>query len=99
MDLAEYVERERREARREEAARADAEAVRADAEAVRADAEAARANAAEANLAEAKKESRTEGILETLLNLVEKGLISFTDAAKEAGLSPEEFQAKTAGMK
>ena len=46
-----------------------------------------------------RKEGRQEGILETLSSLVKKGLISLADAAKEAGLSPAEFQSKMAEMK
>ena len=45
------------------------------------------------------EEKRQEGVLETLASLVKKGLLSLSDAAKEAGLSPADFQAKTAGMK
>ena len=44
-------------------------------------------------------QERKEGILEALAGLVKKGLLSLSDAAKEAGMSPDEFQTKTAGMK
>ena len=44
---------------------------------------------------EMRKESRSEGFLEALAGLVRKGLLSVGDAAKEAGLSPVEFQART----
>ena len=37
--------------------------------------------------------------MEALAGLVKKGLLSLSDAAKEAGMSPDEFQMKTAGMK
>jgi predicted HTH domain antitoxin len=37
--------------------------------------------------------------MEALASLVKKGLLSLADAAKEAGMSPDEFQMKTAGMK
>lgn len=48
---------------------------------------------------EGRQEGRREGFEEALASLVKKGLISITDAAKEAGLTPAEFQAKTAKMK
>ena len=40
------------------------------------------------------QEGRREGFLEALAGLVQKGLLPLADAAKEAGLSPNEFQAK-----
>ena len=43
---------------------------------------------------ESRSEGRQEGILEALAGLVQKGLLPLADAAKEAGLSPNEFQAK-----
>ena len=48
---------------------------------------------------EGKLEGRQEGLMEALASLVKKGLLSLSDAAKEAGMSPDEFQMKTAGMK
>ena len=48
---------------------------------------------------EKKQEGRQEGFLEALSDLVKDGILSLTDAAKRAGLSPAEFQSKTAGMK
>ena len=48
---------------------------------------------------EGKLEGRQEGLMEALASLVKKGLLSLADAAKEAGMSPDEFQMKTAGMK
>ena len=35
---------------------------------------------------------KQEAMMETLVSLVKKGLLSVADAAKEAGLSMEEFQ-------
>ena len=40
------------------------------------------------------KEGRQEGVLETLAGLVKEGILTMADAAKRAGLSPAEFQAK-----
>lgn len=40
------------------------------------------------------KEGRQEGVLETLASLVREGILTMADAAKRAGLSPAEFQAK-----
>ena len=48
--------------------------------------------------ARGKIEGRQEGILETLESLVKKGLLSLSDAAKEANLTPAEFQKKTASL-
>ena len=48
---------------------------------------------------EARREDRQEGFLEALAGLVQKGLLPLADAAKEAGLSPDEFQTKTSGMR
>ena len=48
---------------------------------------------------EKKKEGKQEGILEALAGLVRDGVLSISDAATRAGLSPAEFQAKTAEMK
>ena len=48
---------------------------------------------------EGKQEGRQEGILEALAGLVRDGVLSISDAATRAGLSPAEFQAKTAEMK
>ena len=45
------------------------------------------------------QEGRQEGILEALAGLVRDGVLSISDAATRAGLSPAEFQEKTAGMK
>ena len=48
---------------------------------------------------EMRKESENKGALTMLAGLVKKGLLSLSDAAKEAGLTPAEFLVKTAGMK
>ena len=48
---------------------------------------------------EMRKESKDEGVLETLASLVKDGILTLADAAKRAGLSPTEFQVKTEGMK
>jgi hypothetical protein len=45
------------------------------------------------------QEGKQEGILEALAGLVRDGVLSISDAATRAGLSPAEFQEKTAGMK
>lgn len=45
-----------------------------------------------------RKESRDEGRIETLIVLVRKGLLSLYDAAKEAGLTPDEFSLKMKGF-
>ena len=37
---------------------------------------------------------RQQGTLETLINLVQKGIISVSDAASEAGVSREVFEEK-----
>ena len=50
-------------------------------------------------LEEKRQEGRQEGILETLSVLVKDGILSLTDAAKRAGLSPAEFQSKMAEMR
>ena len=48
-------------------------------------------------------EGRDEGIIlgrmQTLSDLVKDGILTLADAAKRAGLSPAEFQKKTAEMK
>ena len=43
---------------------------------------------------EGRKEGRTEGIFETLISLVQKGLLSLSDAAEQAGVSETVFQQK-----
>lgn len=48
--------------------------------------------------AKGKREGKQEGVLETLASLVKKGLLSLTDAAKGANLTPAEFQKKTASF-
>ena len=50
-------------------------------------------------LEQEREEGKLEGLMEALAGLVKKGLLSLSDAAKEAGMSPDEFQTKTAGMK
>ena len=45
------------------------------------------------------QEGVQEGVLQTLASLVKKGLLSLTDAAKEANLTPAEFQKKTASYR
>ena len=42
--------------------------------------------------AEGKAEGRAEGILKTLISLFKKGMLTLTQAAEEAQMSPEEFQ-------
>ncbi len=49
-------------------------------------------------LAEQREEGRTEGILTTLVTLVQKGLITITDAANTANMTVSEFELKT-GLK
>ncbi len=44
-------------------------------------------------------EKREEGFLEALASLVKDGILTLADAAQRAGLSPAEFQSKTAGMR
>ena len=39
---------------------------------------------------------KQEGMMETLVSLVKKGLLSVADAAKESGISPAEFQSRMA---
>ena len=48
---------------------------------------------------EARGEARgiAKGIIDTLASLVKKGLLSLTDAAKEAGMTPDDFK-KKAGL-
>lgn len=41
---------------------------------------------------------KQERMMETLAGLVRKGLLSLADAAGEAGLTPAEFQSKTASL-
>lgn len=48
--------------------------------------------------AEGRAEGRTEGILTTLVTLVQKGLITITDAANTANMTVSEFELKT-GLK
>ena len=48
--------------------------------------------------AEGRAEGKEEGILSTLVSLVKDGILSFVDAAKRAGMSVSEFEAKT-GLK
>jgi len=48
---------------------------------------------------ESRLEGRQEGFLEALAGLVKEGILTLADAAKRAGLSPAEFQSKTASMK
>ena len=42
--------------------------------------------------AEGREEGRAEGVFSALASLVRKNLLSLSDAAKEAGLSVEEFR-------
>ena len=44
--------------------------------------------------AEGHAEGRAEGVLETLVDLVQKGLLTVKDAAEQAGMTQEEFQQK-----
>jgi len=39
-----------------------------------------------------RKEGRKEGILDTLISLVNKGLLSIKDAAEQAGMTESAFQ-------
>ena len=48
---------------------------------------------------ESKNEGRNEGVLETLASLVKDGILPIAEAAKRAGLTPAEFQAKISDMK
>ena len=48
--------------------------------------------------AKGRMEGRVEGELSTLANLVKKGLLSLSNAAKEMDLTPEEFQKKVAEL-
>lgn len=45
-------------------------------------------------LEQIKQEGIEQGIWETLVNLVQKGLLTIKDAAEQAGMSVEEFQCK-----
>ena len=45
------------------------------------------------------EEKKQEGFLEALSSLVKDGVLTLADAAKRAGMSPAEFQSKTAGMR
>ena len=45
-----------------------------------------------------RREGRREGILITLVELVQKGLLAVNDAAAQAGMSMEEFQQKMQKM-
>ena len=47
---------------------------------------------------EGRREGKIEGSLETLVHLVQKGLISLYDAALEADLTPDEFSLKMKGL-
>ena len=47
---------------------------------------------------EGRREGKIEGSLETLVHLVQKGLISLYDAALEADLTPDEFSLKMKGF-
>ena len=47
---------------------------------------------------EGRREGKIEGSLETLVHLVQKGLISLYDAALEADLTPDEFTLKMKGF-
>ena len=47
---------------------------------------------------EGHREGKIEGSLETLVHLVQKGLISLCDAASEADLTPDEFSLKMKGI-
>ena len=49
-------------------------------------------------LAEQREEGRAEGILETLIGLVKKGILTLSQAAEEANLTVPEFEEKT-GLK
>ena len=44
-------------------------------------------------------EGQKEGVLGTLSGLVKDGILTLAEAAKRAGLSPAEFQSKTAGLR
>ncbi len=41
-----------------------------------------------------RAEGHAEGVLETLVDLVQKGLLTVKDAAEQAGMTQEEFQQK-----
>ena len=48
---------------------------------------------------EGRNEGRIEGVLETLASLVKDGVLTIAEAARRAGLTPAEFQAKISDMK
>ncbi len=43
-----------------------------------------------------RTEGEAKGILNTLISLFRKGIVTLAQAAEEAKMSPEEFQAKAA---
>ena len=45
-----------------------------------------------------RAEGRTEGFLKALIELVKDGILSLSDAAKRAGMTVEEFEARS-GLK
>ena len=47
---------------------------------------------------EGKREGKQEGVLETLASLVRDGVLTLSDAARRANLTPAEFQSKTASF-
>ena len=47
---------------------------------------------------EGRREGKIEGSLETLVHLVQKGLLPICDAATEANLTPDEFSLKMKGF-
>ena len=49
-------------------------------------------------LQKGRKEGRKEGIMDTLVSLVKDKILSVTDAASRAGMTPDEFE-QAAGMK
>ena len=57
-----------------------------------------KSQAKEEGRAEGREEGRAEGILQTLVRLVKAGLISLSDAAKQANITEAEF-ANTPQMK
>lgn len=46
---------------------------------------------------EGRVEGHTEGIFETLISLVQKGLLSIKDAADQAGITESDFQQRMIG--
>ena len=48
--------------------------------------------------AEERGKGRQEGVLDTLAGLVKDGMISLTEAARRANMTPADFQSKISGL-